>query len=114
MGSLAVLVALSLALSIARASSTPKVAFDIPAEEISAALIEFYHQCGVQVMTASLGGSPVTTHAVWGKLEPLDALAQMLEGTGYSFQMDRDHFIWLAPRLLAGSAQPKAAESALN
>jgi hemoglobin/transferrin/lactoferrin receptor protein len=69
--------------------------FNIPAQSLRLALLEFNRQSGIQVSQAS-GNVPtgITTNAVSGRLTPQDALERMLSGTGveYSF-INRDSAI---------------------
>lgn len=57
--------------------------FDIPAQPAPAALKQFIKQSGTQVVYIQDDLKAVTTKAVKGELAPADALAQLLDGTGF-------------------------------
>src|SRR5690348_17351744 len=70
-------------------TAEPKVAFDIPAGELSETVVQFYKQSYVEILYYSPDGvAGIKTQAVSGKLEPSVALARMLEGTGFTFTFD--------------------------
>lgn len=61
--------------------------FDIPAQELSEAMIVFARQSGLQVSVASNVSRNVRTSPVRGRLRPNSALAQMLAGTGLVYRV---------------------------
>ena len=104
----------SLAIGAAQAlwAADPKIAFDIPAGEVSQAIIEFYKQTQVEILYASPAGmASVKTHAVVGQFEVAEALTRMLEGTGFTFEFENPHSI-LLKRVDAGTAVVEAAPDA--
>ena len=58
------------------------VAFDIEAQDLSAALLEFGQQSGVSVAASQTLLSGKSSHAVYGEMEPGDALEKILAGSG--------------------------------
>jgi iron complex outermembrane recepter protein len=70
------------AVTPAAVTTTQTVAFEIPAQPLSSALMLFSEQAGVQVTMQGEGTSQTFANAVTGSLSADDALAQMLQGTG--------------------------------
>jgi iron complex outermembrane recepter protein len=69
-----------------------KVEFDIPAQSLSAALIEFSHQAKIQVI-ASDDMSRQTTQGITGPHTIREALKQLLGTTGLSYRVVGDNSI---------------------
>ncbi|HYD86053.1 MAG TPA: TonB-dependent receptor [Vitreimonas sp.] len=63
-------------------------AFAIPAQPLAGALIEFARQAGVQLVAPSAPLEGLASRPVEGALAPSRALAQMLEGTGFSGRIE--------------------------
>ncbi len=61
-----------------------QIAFDIPAQSISTALIEFSQQAGVQISMQGSRANGVQTSAVSGTYTPELALQRLLLGTGFT------------------------------
>ncbi|HEX4266743.1 MAG TPA: TonB-dependent receptor [Steroidobacteraceae bacterium] len=85
----------------------PVASFNLPAEPLPQALIDFYHQSGVQP------GFAATTQMVRAKSSPVfgtmassKALDLMLKGTGYTYQFDTDNSVDIIP---ADEPSPKQA-----
>ncbi len=62
-------------------------AFNIPAQSLASALNAFGRQSGLQVTLAADTSRGVRSNAVNGTLDPQQALAQLLSGTGISYQI---------------------------
>ncbi len=76
----------------------PVVQFDLPAEALPQAILDFYHQSGVQAIYAATPEvRKLRTRAVSGRLESSVALARMLEGTGLTFTFDSPHSVIIRP-----------------
>src|ERR1700691_283040 len=78
---------LSLLIATDARAGDPVASFNLPAEPLPQALIDFYHQSGVQP------GFAATTQLVQTKSNPVSgmmasskALDQMLKGTGYTYR----------------------------
>src|ERR1700677_3551002 len=69
-----------------------KVDFDIPAQSLSAALIQFSHQARIQVI-ASDDISQQTTQGITGAHTIREALKQLLGATGLSYRVVGDNSI---------------------
>lgn len=76
----------------------PIARFNVPAEPLPQALIDFYHQSGVQP------GFAVTEQMVKAKSNPVSgmmpsskALDVMLKGTGYTYRFDTDNSVDIIP-----------------
>jgi iron complex outermembrane recepter protein len=69
----------------------PTVAFDIPAGHAPQTLHQFYLQSRVRVLYLTENVKGVQTQAVGGEFEASDALAQMLQGTGLSYEFDGEY-----------------------
>ena len=63
-----------------------EVEFNIPPKSLSAAIIEFSQQTGVQIVTAGEDVSAVATQGVSGRLTISDALQKLLSGTELKFR----------------------------
>src|SRR5258708_25682701 len=74
----AFLLALALGSTAALASPRP---FSIDAQEAPRSLLEFGRQSAVQILFASENVKGITTNAVHGTYEPIDALRLLLKGT---------------------------------
>lgn len=61
--------------------------FNIPAQPLASALNAFGRQSGLQVTLAADTSRGVRSNAVNGTLDPQQALAQLLSGTGISYQI---------------------------
>src|SRR5579872_2917855 len=60
--------------------------FNIPAQSLSAALLEFSRQAGVQVITSGSGIENLTSDGASGKLTLAEALSQLLRKSGLEFK----------------------------
>lgn len=82
---------LSCLLSLYAWAAQGMVNFNLPAMDLCTALIEFYHQSGVPVLFAPPGDEcHLRTQPVFGELEPRDALARALAGTGLVLEQMAD------------------------
>ncbi|WP_347360147.1 TonB-dependent receptor [Rhizobium sp. Root1334] len=61
--------------------------FNIPSQSLASALNAFGRQSGLQVTLAASTSRGVQSNAVNGTLEPRQALAQLLSGTGITYQI---------------------------
>lgn len=61
--------------------------FDIPAQSLAAALVQFSRQSGVQVITDGLELGNLHAQAVKGRFTTADAIAKMLANTGFKFEV---------------------------
>lgn len=68
------------------AAEAERRAFNIPAQQLSAAVGAFGRQSGLQVTLASPASGNVRTNAVTGSLTVQEALTQLLGGTGITFR----------------------------
>lgn len=76
----------------------PVVRFDLPSESLPQALIEFYHQCGIEPGFASTPEIDKTkSYPVSGVMASSTALALLLKGTGYTFRFDTDNSVDVIP-----------------
>lgn len=81
----ALLLAFAMQVALAEERFTREVTFDIAAQSVEAALIEFSKQADVQVMVGgALTGQK--TEGVKGKLSVTDGLDQLLKNTGLEYQ----------------------------
>lgn len=90
----------------------PTAHFNLPAEPLPQALLDFYHQCGIQPAfqaTARLQDS--RSNAVVGVMDGSEALTLLLKGSGYTFHFDSDHSVDIFP-LASPSARAAAASAA--
>jgi iron complex outermembrane receptor protein len=93
-----------------------KVQFDIPAQSLSAALIQFSHQAKIQVIVSD-DISPLTTPGITGLHTIREALKQLLSATGLGYRIvgessitvAREAKIALSTTFDAGADAPSAA-----
>ncbi len=90
----------SLCLARSAWASGPMAQFDVPAEALPQAVIDFYRQSGVEAIYAATPQVlKLRTRAVHGRLESSVALARMLKGTGLVFTFDTPHSVIIRPPL---------------
>jgi iron complex outermembrane receptor protein len=88
----------------------PATQFNLPVEPLPAALLDFYHQCGIQpAFQATPQLAARKSNAVVGVMDGVQALALLLKDTGYTFQFDSDHSVDIFP--VAVASVPKAADA---
>ncbi|MBW4052149.1 MAG: TonB-dependent receptor [Proteobacteria bacterium] len=86
-----------LVLADARADD-PVAPFNLPAEPLPRALIDFYHQSGIEPGFAPTPRmEKATSNPVSGVMASSAALAQLLKGTGYTYQFDTAHAVDIIP-----------------
>jgi outer membrane receptor protein involved in Fe transport len=86
----------------------PVVRFDLPSEPLAQALIDFFHQSGVEPGFASTPQMDnAKSNPVSGLMPSSQALSLLLKGTGYTFQFDTHNSVDVIP-----IAQPDGQESA--
>ena len=91
----------------------PATQFNLPAEPLPEALLEFYHQCGIQpAFQATPQLAAQKSNAVTGVMDGAQALALLLKDTGYTFQFDSDHSVDIFPVEVPSVA--KAADTVLR
>jgi hypothetical protein len=95
----------------AQASRLDKRPFKIPASPAPEALAEFIRQSGFQVLFDFDAIRDIHTHEVSGHLDPAEALARMLEGSGLTFELINERTVSVRPRpaLAVPVAQPSPA-----
>ncbi|HEY4368820.1 MAG TPA: TonB-dependent receptor [Steroidobacteraceae bacterium] len=71
--------------------------FDIPAQPLSLAIIEFSDQARIQVISAGTAVEKVKTPGVSGKLRIIDALQAILQGTGMKYALVNEETISISP-----------------
>jgi iron complex outermembrane recepter protein len=76
----------------------PVARFNLPAEPLPQALIEFYHQSGVQPgFAATAQMAQAKSNPVSGMMASSKALDLMLKGTGYTYRFDTDNSVDVIP-----------------
>ncbi len=81
-----VALAAAIAAALSPAAHADKLRFDIASGPAQQTLGEFIAQTGLQLLFDFEAVKGLTTRAVSGELEARDALAQMLQGTGFMFE----------------------------
>ncbi len=72
--------------------------FRLPAEPFPQAILDFYHQSGVQAIYAATPRvERIRTRAVSGVMSSAAALARMLQGTGLTFVFDSERSVIIRP-----------------
>jgi iron complex outermembrane recepter protein len=88
----------------------PSTQFKLPAEPLPQALLDFYHQCGIQpAFQATPELAARKSNAVAGVMDGSQALTLMLKGSGYTFRFDTDHSVDVIPIEAPSSPAPAAA-----
>lgn len=93
-------VGLAVALLIGGAESRAeetRVEFDIPAQPMSSALIQFANQSNLRIAASGVDVSKLSTSGVSGRLTPDEALSHLLYGTGLQFQHNGDDAVIIRP-----------------
>lgn len=88
----------------------PIAHFDLPAEPLPQALIDFYHQSGIEPGFASTPQiDKAKSNPVTGVMASSAALTLLLKGTGYTFRFDTDNSVDVIPEELEASQKPAVA-----
>src|SRR5688572_8005901 len=74
-----------------------KYAFEIPAQDVSSALLTLSEQANLQVMTASADLADVKSPGVTGERTVREALDALLKGTGLKFQVVAENAVAIGP-----------------
>lgn len=84
--------------------------FHLPAEPFPQAILDFYHQSGIQAMYAATPQvAKLKTRAVSGMMDGAAALSRMLAGTGLTFVFDTDHSVIIRPGAAPAPARQAVA-----
>lgn len=89
----------------------PIARFNVPAEFLPQALMDFYHQSGVQPgFAATEQMAKAKSNPVAGMMASSKALDAMLKGTGYTYRFDTDNSVDIVPAdEQSGGQTPPAA-----
>jgi len=96
------------------AAAEARFAFDIPAQPLQDALVSFGLQAGVSVGAGDLSRCRADSQTVSGRLEPAEALSQLLAGTGCGFRRVDDGAFSVAPRAVAPAPAAAATHAAVE
>jgi outer membrane receptor protein involved in Fe transport len=100
---------LSLVVMTDARADDPVVRFNVPAEPLPQALIDFYHQSGVQPgFAATARMVKVRSNPVSGMMASSKALDLMLKGTGYTHEVDTDNSVDIVPAEPDRARRPEA------
>src|SRR5262245_4228985 len=113
---LAILI-LTAAAVAAPAADQKRMFFNIPAQQLSTALLKFSEQSQIQITAPSQLVADLHTEGVHGELGPGQALKQMLLGSGLSFEFISDGSVAIRPASAANQVTevPQGPDrSALN
>jgi iron complex outermembrane receptor protein len=105
--------ALMLLLGGTAAMASPK-SFSIDSQDAPHSLLEFGRQSGLQILFASDKVKGITTNAVYGSYEPIDALHLLLKGTPLTVSEKSEGVLVVGPQLKARnslSAEPVAGNT---
>ena len=90
----------------------PVAHFNLPSEALPQALIDFYHQSGIQPGFASTPQiDSAKSNPVTGVMASSTALALLLKGTGYTFRFDTDNSVDVIPDEPIGEQKPLVART---
>ncbi|MFI4907686.1 MAG: TonB-dependent receptor plug domain-containing protein [Steroidobacterales bacterium] len=88
----------------------PVANFNLPSEPLPQALIDFYHQSGIEPGFASTPQiDKAKSNPVTGEMASSMALAQLLKGTGYTFRRDTENSVDVIPNQANGEQKPTVA-----
>ena len=88
----------------------PVAHFDLPSEPLPQALIDFYHQSGIEPGFASTPQIDNTTsNPVSGEMSSSVALALLLKGTGYTYRFDTANSVDVIPEEPSGEKKTAVA-----
>jgi iron complex outermembrane receptor protein len=74
------------------------VTFDIPAEPLTTALLEFSTQTRIQVATSGAAVGRAQSPGAVGSMSVRTALVNVLTGTGFVYQVSGDRSVAIVPR----------------
>lgn len=100
---------LALALPYATVAQAQDLAFDIPAQPLSSALLSFGKQTDMQILFSQDTVQGRRSAAVAGRLSPEQALARLLQGTGVSYSVQGNVVTLGAPRAADDAAMQLGA-----
>ncbi|MGV2836413.1 STN domain-containing protein, partial [Pseudomonas shirazensis] len=100
---------LALALPYATVAQAQDLAFDIPAQPLSSALLSFGKQTDLQILFSQDTVQGRRSAAVAGRLSPEQALARLLQGTGVSYSVQGNVVTLGAPRAADDAAMQLGA-----
>ena len=83
------------------------LAFNLPAQPLGDALVNFGLQAGMSVGSRNLSDCGATARPVVGRFAPSDALARLLAGTRCEFRMVDAHAFSVAPRASTAAAETR-------
>jgi iron complex outermembrane recepter protein len=86
------------------AAAERQIAFDIPSQDLNAALLSFANVAGIQTFFDLSRVQGLRSTAVTGTLTPRDALARLLTGTGMTFRFTSPTMVALEPLAQQGNA----------
>lgn len=81
-----------------------RIAFDIPSQDLNAAILSFANAAGIQTFYDVSRIQGLRSTAVTGTLTPRDALARLLTGTGMTFRFTSPTMVALEPLAQQGNA----------
>lgn len=111
----ATLLAVTALVAVPALAEGPIRNFDLPAEPLPQAVLDFYQQSGVQAIYAATPRvEHLRTHAVKGLLESSQALARMLAGSGLTFAFDGAHSVLIRPLEHEGLARRAAPTASVR
>lgn len=85
LGALALAVGMMAAVPAVQAQPAQRIEFNLPAQDLNRALLSLADRAGIQIVYDSAKVQGLRSTAVSGALTPQEALARMLEGTGYTY-----------------------------
>lgn len=93
-----------------------EVSFDIPAQPLASALLQFSDQAGAQIASSSVDVSHSYSHGVRGRMAVEAGLKQLLEGTGFSYVAlpENTFAVRLGADRAAGSDPPSSKARAFD
>ena len=101
---------ISLLVSTDAWAQDPVAHFNLRSEPLPQALIDFYHQSGIEPGFASTPQiDQAKSNPVTGVMASSTALALLLKGTGYTFRFDTDHSVDVIPEEPIGGQKPAVA-----
>lgn len=97
---------------VSHAAVAGKKPFRIEAQDATITLTEFARQAGVQILFGYEHVKGVTTNAIDGEYEPLDAIRLLVQGTGLQVSERRAGVLFVAPVKAGASGSDRSGDDA--
>lgn len=98
--------------SVSHAAMAGKKPFRIDAKDATVTLTEFARQAGIQILFGYEHVKGITTNAIDGEYEPLDAIRLLVQGTGLQVSEQSTGVLFVAPLKAGASGDERTSSGA--